>query len=77
MVISDLHYENAYHHGIWEGEAHGWLLRMVRSVRPASLIALGDLGHAWLPADWEGLTNMVPVMPSTVTTTTLTSSGLR
>jgi Icc-related predicted phosphoesterase len=61
MVISDLHYEKAYHHRVWEGEAYRWLLRIVKKARPASLIALGDLGHAWLPADWERLTDMVPV----------------
>jgi Icc-related predicted phosphoesterase len=61
MVISDLHYEKDYHHRVWEGEAYKWLLRMVRNARPVSLIALGDLGHAWLPADWKELTEMVPV----------------
>ncbi|MDG7007765.1 MAG: metallophosphoesterase [Nitrososphaerota archaeon] len=61
MVVSDLHYEQTYHHGIWEGEAYDWLLRMVRNARPASLIALGDLGHPWLPIDWQSLTDLVPV----------------
>ncbi len=61
MIISDIHYEQTYHHGVWEGEAHDWLLRMVRSARPASLIALGDLGHAWRPVDWKSLTDLVPV----------------
>ena len=60
MIISDIHYEQTYHHGVWEGEAYDWLLRMVRSARPASLIALGDLGHAWAPVDWKNLTDLVP-----------------
>ena len=61
LVISDLHYEQTYHHGIWEGEAFDWLLRMTKAARPSSLIALGDLGHAWLPADWKILVDLVPV----------------
>ncbi|MDG7024976.1 MAG: metallophosphoesterase [Nitrososphaerota archaeon] len=61
MIISDIHYEQTYHHGVWEGEAHDWLLRTVRSARPASLITLGDLGHAWRPVDWKSLTDLVPV----------------
>ncbi len=61
MIISDLHYEQTYHHGVWEGEARDWLLGMVRSAKSASLIALGDLGHAWRPVDWESLTDLVPV----------------
>lgn len=61
MIISDLHYEQTYHHGIWEGEAYDWLIKMVRNARPASLIALGDLGHIWLAADWKSLADLTVV----------------
>ena len=61
MLVSDLHYETTYHHGVWEGEAYEWLLKMIKNARPESLIALGDLGHAWLPVDWKSLTDLVPV----------------
>ncbi len=61
MLISDLHYETTYHHGVWEGEAFDWLIKMVRNARPASLITLGDLGHAWLPADWKSLADLTLV----------------
>jgi Icc-related predicted phosphoesterase len=60
MVVSDLHYEKTYHHGIWEGDALDWLLRMIRSRKPSTLIALGDLGHAWTMNDWKELTEAVP-----------------
>ena len=61
MVISDLHYERAYHHNIWEGDAFDWLIRIVRASKPYCIIALGDLGHAWLPADWKSLADLTEV----------------
>ena len=61
LVISDLHYEKVYHHNVWEGDAFDWLIGVVRGSKPSSLIALGDLGHAWLPADWESLTDLTRV----------------
>ncbi len=61
LVISDLHFEQGYHHNVWEGEAFDWLIKMVRNARPASLIALGDLGHVWLAADWKSLTDLTLV----------------
>jgi len=61
MLISDLHYEKAHHQGVWEGDAFDWLMRTVKSTKPVSLIGLGDLGHAWLAADWRSLTDLTPV----------------
>lgn len=61
MVISDLHYEKAYHHNVWEGDAFDWLIRIVRASKPSSIIALGDHGHAWLPADWKSLADLTDV----------------
>jgi Icc-related predicted phosphoesterase len=61
MVLSDLHYEKTYHHDVWEGEAFEWLIGIVRNIRPASLIALGDLGHAWSAEDWKSLTDLTSV----------------
>lgn len=61
MVISDLHYEKAYHRKVWEGDAFDWLIRIVRASKASSIITLGDLGHAWLPADWKSLTDLTRV----------------
>ena len=61
MLVSDIHYEKTYHHDVWEGDAFDWLIRIVRRLRPSSLIALGDLGHAWLAADWKSLTELTAV----------------
>jgi len=61
MVVSDIHYERAYHHDVWEGEAFEWLIGIVRNIRPASLIALGDLGHAWSAEDWKSLADLTHV----------------
>ena len=61
MVISDLHYERAYHHKVWEGDAFDWLIRIVRASKPSSIIALGDHGHAWLPEDWKALADLTEV----------------
>ena len=61
LVISDLHYEKAYHHNVWEGDAFDWLMRIVHASGPSFIIALGDLGHAWLPADWKSLTDLTEV----------------
>ena len=60
MLVSDIHYEKTHHHGIWEGDALDWLLRMIRGRKPSALIALGDLGHAWTPKDWKEVTEAVP-----------------
>ena len=61
LLISDIHYERAYHHNVWEGDAFDWLIRAVQRFMPSSLIALGDLGHAWLAADWKSLTELTAV----------------
>ena len=61
MVISDLHYEKAYHHNVWEGDAFDWLIRIVHASKLSSIIALGDHGHAWLPADWKSLADLTDV----------------
>lgn len=61
MLVSDIHYERAYHHNVWEGDAFDWLIRIVQRFRPSSLIALGDLGHAWLASDWKSLTDLTGV----------------
>jgi len=61
MLVSDIHYERAYHHNVWEGDAFDWLIRIVQRFRPSSLIALGDLGHAWLAADWKSLADLTAV----------------
>ena len=61
MVISDLHYERAYHHKFWEGDAFDWLIRIVRASKPCSIIALGDHGHAWLSEDWRALADLTEV----------------
>jgi len=34
---------------------------MIRNARPVSLIACWNSGYAWLPAEIERLTDMVPV----------------
>ena len=61
MLVSDVHYEHDHHHGVWEGGALEWLLKMVRASRPAHLVALGDLGHAWTASNWETLGELVRV----------------
>ena len=61
MLVSDVHYEMAHHHDVWEGDAFDWLARVVQRFRPSSLIALGDLGHAWLDTDWKSLTDLTAV----------------
>ena len=61
LIVSDIHYERAYHHSVWEGDAFDWLSGIVRGSKPSSLIALGDLGHAWLPADWQSLADMTHI----------------
>lgn len=61
MAVSDLHYEKAYHHNVWEGEAFDWLIKMVRKASPTSLMALGDLGYAWSSEEWARLTHLVHV----------------
>ncbi|MEM0322345.1 MAG: metallophosphoesterase [Thermoprotei archaeon] len=61
MVVSDVHYEKGYHHGVYEFGALEWLLDTVKKVRPSELVGLGDWGSAWTPRDWDTLTDMVRV----------------
>ena len=54
-------YEKTYHHNVWEGDALDWLFGIVQSSKPSSLIALGDLDHAFLPVDWESLADLTHI----------------
>lgn len=59
LVISDLHFEKGYFHGIYQGGALEWLLKIVDQVKPSALVGLGDWGSAWTREDWNLLTGKV------------------
>lgn len=61
LVVSDLHYEKAWHHDTWEGDAFEWLVNVVQETKPISLILLGDSGHAWLHSDWRRVSKLTRV----------------
>lgn len=55
LVLSDLHYEHGYHKGVYEGEAHDWLAKLIRRHKPDYTVSLGDWGRAWTPKDFDAL----------------------
>ena len=59
LFVSDLHYENDYHNGTWEGDAKEWLIKIIKRHEPTTLIGAGDWGHAWTTTDWGDITNLV------------------
>jgi Icc-related predicted phosphoesterase len=61
LVVSDLHYEKGYHHGIYEFGAFDWLLKTIKKQNPSDLIGLGDWGTAWTHQEWDALTDVICV----------------
>lgn len=60
MTVSDLHHELGSHHGVYEGEAQSWLLKVLNYHKPTALISCGDNGHAWTPESIKAITDLVP-----------------
>jgi hypothetical protein len=46
LVISDLHYEKIFYHGVDESKAWGWPLSIVDYHEPDILLGGGDWGNA-------------------------------
>jgi predicted phosphodiesterase len=61
MIMSDIHYEKDFHHGVWEGEAKDWILKMVSHHKPTDLVICGDTGYGWDEEEWETLLENVRV----------------
>ena len=61
LVISDLHYEKAFHRGVDESRAWEWMLSVVDYHKPDLLISLGDWGYAVNPTEFYELLKRVRV----------------
>ncbi|MDE1874344.1 MAG: metallophosphoesterase family protein [Candidatus Micrarchaeota archaeon] len=59
QIHSDIHFEESYYHGTYEGTAKDRLLKMLKAHGPQELIVTGDSGHKWTVADWEDITKIV------------------
>lgn len=59
LIVSDIHYEQGYHHATFEGDAFDWLLGVIKRTGAEDLVGLGDWGYAYTLEEWMDLTKYV------------------